>query len=185
VNIFGLHKRAPAPNRAPEFQTQPSGEYQLRAGQLLRYEPVVIDPNGDVVSFDLLLAPEGMTVDASTGVVVWQPTAQQVERYYKELRDKLATLDESRQQTRDVKFQVLLRAKDGKGGVAVQALNVTLIPDNTPPVFTSTPPADAKPQAGKLFQYQAKAKDVDGDTLTYSLVSGAPSGVTINAKRGW
>jgi hypothetical protein len=140
VNIFGLHKRAPAPNQAPEFRTQPQDMYRLEAGQLLRYEPVVIDPNGDVVSFDLLLAPEGMTVDAQTGAVVWQPTAQQVERYYKELRDKLAGLDRARQQTESVKFQVLVRAQDGKGGVSLQALNIELLESNYAPVFTSELP---------------------------------------------
>jgi len=79
---------------------------------------------------------------------------------------------------------MLLRLKDGKGGQAIQYVNVELVPTNIPPIFTSLVPENPKAQVGKAFYYQAIAQDPDGDTLTYSLVTGAPSGVSINPQTG-
>jgi large repetitive protein len=59
---------------------------------------------------------------------------------------------------------------------------VELLPENSVPVFTSTP--NIRPQVGRLFQYQAQALDADGDTLTYALLPGAPTGLTVNPNTG-
>jgi RHS repeat-associated protein len=181
TNSFGIHKITEPVNIAPEFKTQPQDLYKIKSGELLKYTATAIDLNSDAISFDLLLAPDGMTVDKETGTVVWLPTVQQVENYYSELREKLASLDASRQQTDVITFQVLLRAQDGKGGKAIQAINIELVPDNTAPVITSVAPDSTKPQVGKQFQYQVKAQDVDTNPITFSLVDGAPAGVAIDA----
>jgi hypothetical protein len=73
---------------------------------------------------------------------------------------------------------MLLRLKDGKGGQAIQYVNVELVPTNIPPIFTSLVPENPKAQVGKAFYYQAIAQDPDGDRLTYSL-SSPPEGMTI------
>jgi choice-of-anchor C domain-containing protein len=135
-----------------------------------KYQSRATDLDLDTLAYDLLLGPTGMVVDSTTGLVVWRPTAEQLS------------------QTNTVYlnngvYNVLLRAQDGKGGVDLQSFKVNLRPDNAAPIFTSTPD-NTKPQIGKAFQYQAKAQDSNGDTLTYALQSGAPSGVSINASTG-
>lgn len=53
------------------------------------------------------------------------------------------------------------------------------IPD-APPRFVSTPPKEFK---GFTYEYDSRAKDADGDPITYSLKT-APSGMTIDAETG-
>lgn len=53
----------------------------------------------------------------------------------------------------------------------------TIVVENRPPQFTSTPGA---PQANDVaFEYQAEAKDPDGDALHYEMVSG-PLGMAVS-----
>ncbi len=52
---------------------------------------------------------------------------------------------------------------------------------NTSPAFVSVP--DVEKIAGRPYSYDAEATDVDGDTLTYSLVAG-PTGATIEPTTG-
>lgn len=54
--------------------------------------------------------------------------------------------------------------------------------ENTPPVFSSFP-SPGQVQPGGYFQYQAVARDADGDAITFSLTSGPP-GMVINPKSG-
>ena len=53
----------------------------------------------------------------------------------------------------------------------------TMVVENSPPQFTSTP--GAPQQADVEFMYQAKATDPDGDALKYELVSG-PSRMSVS-----
>ena len=55
----------------------------------------------------------------------------------------------------------------------------TVVVENRPPQFTSTP--GAPQQADIAFQYQAKAEDPDGDAVRYELVSG-PLGMSISSE---
>lgn len=61
---------------------------------------------------------------------------------------------------------------------------------NRAPVFTSAIPEVAHPQVGKLFQYQASALDLDGDTVRYEIVPNSaipeitPTGVEIDPQTG-
>ena len=157
THLSGLGKISSPPNSAPEFTTVPAALYNIKAGEVLKYDAHAIDPDADAVKYDLLLAPPGMSVEASTGTVVWNPTNKQVEDYYAQLRANLARLNDFQRAsaTKTVQFNVLLRATDGNGGTALQYVNVELVPDNKAPVFTSLFPDTARPQVGKLFQYQA------------------------------
>jgi len=56
-----------------------------------------------------------------------------------------------------------------------------VIPQNNNPTFTSTPPATGT--EGTPYNYDADATDIDGDTLTYSLLQ-APSFLSINSSTG-
>jgi hypothetical protein len=56
------------PNAPPHFLTAPPT--QFRGGTYL-YEAKAEDPDGDDVTYSLLQSPPGMTMDSSTGRVVW------------------------------------------------------------------------------------------------------------------
>jgi large repetitive protein len=186
VHLFGVGKISEPPNQDPTFVTTAPALTQLKAGQPLLYQATARDSDGDAVSYSLVFAPDGMTVDAKSGEVVWIPTQPQVTKYYQELKaeqDRLTAIGRGDFAPKIVEFNVLVRAQDPRGGQALQYIKVQLLPDNNAPIFTSTP-SNTTPQIGKPFQYQAKAQDANGDTLTYALQSGAPSGLSINASTG-
>ncbi|MEG4293357.1 DUF4114 domain-containing protein, partial [Microcoleus sp. D2B6] len=187
THLFGVHKGSQeAPNSDPTFLTV-APTASLKAGESYVYRALASDPDADGVTYGLVLNPPGMSVDPENGTVVWTPTAAQVEEYYKELqatRDRLIAFGRPEAAPQAVKFNVALRATDGKGGQALQYVEVELVPPNNPPLFASTPPSDLQPQVGKRFEYRAITNDADGDTITYALKPGAPAGVSINPTTG-
>ncbi|WP_414573235.1 putative Ig domain-containing protein [Nostoc sp. CCY 9925] len=158
-HLFALHKVATPPNQDPVFRTT-APIPTLSVGEELIYRANASDPNANPLTYDLTLAPSGMLINKETGTLIWSPKANQAGI-----------------------FNVILRVQDGQGGMALQAFQGTVLPENHEPVFTSTTPT-ANPQVGKTFRYQAQALDSDGDTLIYSLLTGAPSGITINSTTG-
>ncbi|TLZ65124.1 MAG: VCBS repeat-containing protein, partial [Methanobacteriota archaeon] len=62
-------------NALPSFTSPPPT--RVRAGEKLLYQVTVADPypTDDAHTFALLQAPEGMTIDGTTGLVEWTPTA--------------------------------------------------------------------------------------------------------------
>ncbi|MBI3180725.1 MAG: tandem-95 repeat protein, partial [Myxococcales bacterium] len=125
------------------------------------YQPVAIDPDptGDTLSWSLVSAPTGMTINSGTGLIGWKPSPSNVGT-----------------------VAVTLRVDDGNGGLASQTYFLTVQNVNDPPAFTSTPALLAT--EGTPYSYPATASDPDpGDTLAYSLVSG-PSGLTVNSSSG-
>uniref|UniRef100_UPI0030D90977 putative Ig domain-containing protein n=1 Tax=Tychonema sp. LEGE 07196 TaxID=1828665 RepID=UPI0030D90977 len=187
THLFGVHKDSQEPvNSDPTFLTV-APPFGLKAGEPLVYRALASDPDADEVTYSLVLNPPGMSVDPKNGTVVWTPTAAQVEEYYKELRatrDRLIAFGRGDSAPSTVKFNVVLRATDGKGGQALQYVEVELIPPNNPPLFASIPPSDLQPQIGKRFEYRAVAADADGDIITYALLPNAPAGITVNPTTG-
>lgn len=58
----------------PQFLTPPDATATRNFAYL--YEPIVYDPDlGDVVSFQLMQAPGGMTINSATGAIQWLPDA--------------------------------------------------------------------------------------------------------------
>jgi len=57
------------PNASPAFVSVPAREFR---GATYTYRAVANDPDGDVLTYSLASAPEGMTIDAKTGVITWQ-----------------------------------------------------------------------------------------------------------------
>nr|WP_242054671.1 putative Ig domain-containing protein [Nostoc sp. FACHB-190] len=110
------------------------------------------------MTYKLLVSPDGMTIDATTGLINWETTTigNQV---------------------------VVVEVDDNRGGVTQQQYTLSVIdaPPNRPPVFTSTPIVDAK--INTPYTYQLVAQDADRDSLTFSLVNG-PQGMTIDPNTG-
>ena len=150
----------PVPNRDPQIVSTPVT--QVTAGDTYRYSFAAFDVDADPITFDLSLAPEGMTIDGTTRTVVWEPTLEHV-------GDQ----------------QVVIRAQDGRGGVDTQRFTIEVTAPNRHPQFLSTP----TPEEGTtsltsgVFTYQAQTIDPDGDTVMYSLPT-APTGASIDPNTG-
>jgi hypothetical protein len=145
-------------NRNPYFTSSGTDHSTGTVEQLYRYDILGNDPDGDPLTFDLPVAPAGMTVHTTLGVLAWQPTADQVGSQ-----------------------PVVLRVQDGKGGVALQSFTIDVVAPNLPPAVTSTPPGPAK--AGSRYEYRIRAQDPEGDELGFRLVSG-PANLSVDPKTG-
>jgi RHS repeat-associated protein len=153
---FGNQVVSNAPPRPPKItSTAPA---TAAAGQTYRYDVSVSNPDGDVLSFDLPVKPDGMVVDALTGSIDWEPTESELGPQ-----------------------NVVLRLKDDKNDVVLQSFTVQ-VDEVAPPVITSTPPQQPA-QSGLPYQYQVEAQDAQNDPLTYSLLQ-PPAGMTIGATSG-
>ena len=139
------------PNRQPTItSTAPAGGV---LGTTYSYTPTATDPDtGDVLTWSLVQAPNGATINATSGLVLFNAAATGVYPFTIEVSDLLGAYHRQ-------SFTVNIAA------VA-----------NHPPVFTSTPPTAA--EAGQAFVYQATAADPDADTIQFSLVSG-PNGMAM------
>ncbi|OUL29670.1 hypothetical protein BV378_05730, partial [Nostoc sp. RF31YmG] len=145
-------------NAAPVIQTQANKE--IIRGHNYSYDVDATDPNGDSLTYKLLVSPQGMTIDSTSGLISWNPAVSNIGN-----------------QT------IIVEVGDGRGGLAQQQYTLSVIdaPPNRPPIFTSTPVVDAA--INTPYIYQAFAKDVDDDSLTFSLLS-APQGMTVDANTG-
>jgi len=63
-------------NEAPVIQSSPS--LSVKLGDDYSYQVEAIDDNDADLTYSLLLSPEGMTIDSSTGLLTWIPTEDQV-----------------------------------------------------------------------------------------------------------
>ncbi|MEM7165061.1 MAG: putative Ig domain-containing protein [Planctomycetota bacterium] len=125
------------------------------------YDVDATDPDPlDTISYTLDVAPVGATINSSSGLIDWIPSATQ---------------------TGMQSFTV--RATDnGVGTLFVQqSFSVTVTDINQAPFFTSTPVVNAVEL--QAYSYDVDAQDPDNDDLTYSLVV-APAGAMISATTG-
>ncbi|MDY7002799.1 MAG: Ig-like domain-containing protein [Cyanobacteriota bacterium] len=104
------------PNRSPVWGSLPVVDASVNGDYV--YDAVATDADGDVLSFSLVEAPEGMEVDEETGVVSWVPVGEQV----------------------GVEG-VVLRVSDGNGGVAEQEFGIFVRQEegNREPIIVSEP----------------------------------------------
>jgi RHS repeat-associated protein len=144
-------------NNPPSITSTPplNGEQ----GLLYMYDVDATDPDGDVLTFSLDVAPTGMTIDPASGLIQWTPTAAQVGAN-----------------------SVSVRASDPGGLFATQSFTIVVDGANAAPSITSTPVTTAV--EGQLYSYDVDATDPDaGDVLTFSL-DVAPTGMSIDPSTG-
>ncbi|MHB1524597.1 MAG: putative Ig domain-containing protein, partial [Candidatus Dormibacteria bacterium] len=147
-----------AANEVPTWTTTPGTSPAAVVGARFEYDAHATDTDGDVISYDLPVAPAGMAVDPKTGVVVWTPTAGEVGTQ-----------------------KVQLRAEDGRGGIVLQSFEIVVSDVNLSPVFTTKPSNPL--YVGSPYVYAARAIDADGDPVSYSFISG-PSSLSVNSSTG-
>src|SRR5262249_26106273 len=128
------------------------------AGSPYRYPVTATDQDGDGLTYQLLEAPVGMTIDAATGLLTWTPGAAQFGSQH-----------------------VVLMVSDARGGTASQVVDLVVGMPEHAPLITWT--AGGPAVVGLPYRYQVTAMDQDGDPITFALTT-APSGMTINASSG-
>jgi len=57
------------PDACPVFTSTPPSHFR---GTVYTYRAVAVDPDGDAVTYLLGSAPQGMSIDAKTGILTWQ-----------------------------------------------------------------------------------------------------------------
>ncbi len=124
-------------------------------GAVYQYDVDANDVDGDTVTYTLSQAPDGMTIDAATGVITWQPAVGQ-----------------------DGPQSVTVTAADPANLTDEQTFVIEVAPCPDAPEFTSAPPTTASP--GVSYRYEVKAK-VKAGSITYALTT-APDGMTMNAQ---
>ncbi|NER35197.1 MAG: DUF4114 domain-containing protein [Oscillatoria sp. SIO1A7] len=132
------------PNLPPEFASTPPTQ-PVTSEEKFLYQATATDLNGDELSFELVSRPKGMAISPN-GLISWRPNSDSVGTH-----------------------NVIVKVEDGRGGTDVQSFEIEVKQGNIAPVFTSIAP-EVRPQVGRELQYQAKALDADGDSLTYEIV---------------
>ncbi|XHL98542.1 MAG: putative Ig domain-containing protein [Microcoleus anatoxicus] len=163
VDFAATNSKLAGPNTDPEFTSTPPTT--VKAGERLVYRTTATDLNNDDLTFELVLSPKGMAV-APNGTISWRPPLSAVGTH-----------------------DIIVRVNDGRGGTDLQAFKIQVTPGNNAPVFTSQLPQNINPAVNQPFQYQAKAIDLDGDTITYSIIPNSskpvtPTNATINPTTG-
>ncbi|WP_242034769.1 Ig-like domain-containing protein [Microcystis flos-aquae] len=122
------------------------------------YEVRATDFDNDTLTYSLINPPEGMTINANTGLIVYTPT-------------NLG------------KQTVEIKVSDGFGGTNTQSyqLQVLATLDNNLPSITSTPKIIIG--AGGLYQYDVEANDPENTAISYNLTV-KPNGMTIDTNTG-
>ncbi|MEL6104395.1 MAG: CARDB domain-containing protein, partial [Planctomycetota bacterium] len=130
---------AASPNLRPEFTTFPPET--IVAGATYEYEARAEDPDGVAIRYLLRDAPDGMTVDASTGMVSWS-----------------TSIDVGESQ------QVELYAIDSRGGLARQRWEITVAGADRAPSFVQ-PPDSASMNENQTLVLPIQVIDADSANI--------------------
>ena len=126
-------------------------------GELYVYDVDAYDPNNDILTYTLVVAPDGMEINSSTGLIKWTPTNEQVGNN-----------------------TITIQVTDGifyeNQSFIINVLNV-----DYPPIIESEPITIA--YISKKYIYQVNATDPENDTLQYKLLE-KPLNMNINKKTG-
>ena len=155
---FGNSENAPAPtDPGPVFSSQYNPSYvNATVGQKYSYPAVAADADHDQITYSLGLAPAGMIIDPTLGVIDWTPSATQTG------------------------FQnVDVQANDGNGNIATQYYSIAVSPADLPPVITTAALPDEYPDVP--YSYQVTAVSPFNYPITFSLAAGGPSWLAISS----
>ncbi len=146
-----------ASNRPPLLAK--SNGFSGSEGQLLKWHVHASDLDDDTLSYELLWAPKGMSINVTSGQIRWQPAFNQAGKY-------------------DVEVKV----SDQQGASDTRSLVVNIAAVNRVPVIETKKLVDAL--QGQQYFYPLKAHDPDQDKLKYTLLQG-PAGMSVHADKGY
>jgi len=142
---FSRHEFAPVINSSPiENATE---------DELYIYDVDAFDENGDELTYSLLVAPDGMKINSTTGLIEWVP------------KDEQSGENNVTVQVSDNFFN------------ATQSFVINIKWVNDPPVIISEPITEA--YVLEWYYYHVNATDEENGTLSYSLIK-SPSNMQIN-----
>lgn len=148
-----------AANHEPKFLGEP--RVRVREGTSLALPLVAEDLDGDAITYTLNSGPEGMVVNATSGLLTWTP-----------------------QNGASGTVPAEVQATDSQGAFALRQVEVLLVlasAPNEPPVITNRPSLHAIPGANYTFGVQAI--DPEGQPITYQLEEG-PEGMSLDQNTG-
>ncbi|RYD83809.1 MAG: APHP domain-containing protein, partial [Verrucomicrobiaceae bacterium] len=128
-------------NEKPEIDSTPVTT--ATAGQEYQYQVSAQDPDGISLGYLLYKAPEGMSINAETGLITWLPTA-----------------------ANPTPAQVVVLVSDSRGATTTQEFTINAAGSNRAPVL-DTLPLTINGREGQLLEVVIGATDPDGDNLTY------------------
>jgi uncharacterized delta-60 repeat protein len=137
----------------------------VNEGAELTFIATATDPDGQMPTFALVGAPDGASIDTTTGAFTWTPTEAQGPQTY----------------------VFAVRATDGIANTD-QTMTVIVGEVNGNPVLSGVPADPVPTVRGRAVTFVATATDDDSvaglpNTLTYSLVN-APAGATLDPDTG-
>ncbi|MGC9363767.1 MAG: putative Ig domain-containing protein [Fidelibacterota bacterium] len=149
-------------NDPPEWVSVPSGTIQTDEEALYSVTLQAEDiDSGDHLTYSLLANPDGMTIDANTGLIEWTPDNDDVGLH-----------------------DISVRAVDDSAAAITAGWTLEVRNVNDTPVWTSVPTGTITSPEDALYTTDVDAIDADaGDVITYSLTQ-SPLGMTINATIG-
>jgi hypothetical protein len=147
-------------NVAPRLATIPA--QSVNEGSLVTFTAVGSDTDipANTLTYSLLNAPSGATIDPGTGVFNWTPTEAQGPGT----------------------FNFTVRVSDGNL-TADRPVTVTVNEVNTAPALAAIPPKTVSEGVQLSFTAAGTDADIPANILTYSLI-GAPAGAAINSSTG-
>lgn len=150
---FGVFTVAAGQNSAPEFGEIPAGKLEATIGSEYLFVPTATDPENDPLNFELLTAPDGMSLDRDTGTLAWIPKKEQFGNH-----------------------DVLLKVSDPAGLADLLSFRIFADLPNSAPLIISSPYRFAA--TGQQYRYQIDAQDFENDQITFSVLNGpSPTGV--------
>jgi hypothetical protein len=151
-------------NSAPTLTVPPTQTINELTTLILTNTATDPDIPANTLTFSLVAAPSGMTLDSATGVLTWTPT-------------------EAQGPSTNV---ITVRVTDNGIPPLSDTKSFTVIVNevNSAPVLA--PISDKTVNEGSRLSFTAIATDADipANSLTYTLDPGAPAGATINATNG-
>jgi len=145
-------------NRAPIIISEPI--ITATENKQYSYQLEVKDPDGDSLTYLLVLCPEGMSVNSENGLIIWTPTNNQVGIHL-----------------------IIVETSDGKQS-DTQSFEIEVINVNNPPQIFSYFPANIniKINEGNSVKFEIQAQDIDlNNTLSYQWFS---NGILVSSTTG-
>ncbi len=139
-------------NQAPNITSTPL--FVANVGSPYQYQIQASDPDGQSLTYQLIESPQGMTINANTGLVQWNTPITG-------------------------NYKVVVAAFDSQGLGVTQGYTLAAKVNSLPVIRSTNPPTGAIP--GVAYRYDIQATDPDGGILNYSLdATSQAKGITLD-----